>query len=119
MSHYQDRKELYEGDVVMFRRAAAQTPPEKRYWQVRSRIAGSAGFIAKSLKTRDYDDAREAAKAMYLRFQQMQREGVSLEEHGFGKAWDNRSRHKVSEGVWAEERKKWHISDMLGVVIKV
>lgn len=110
MSHYQDRKELYEGDVVMFRRADAQTPPEKRYWQARFKIAGRTGFITKSLKTRNYDDAREAAKAMYLRFQQMQREGASLEEHGFSKAWDDWIRHKLAEGVWAEERKKWHIS---------
>jgi len=110
MSHYQDRKELYEGDVVMFRRADAQTPPEKRYWQARFKIAGRTGFITKSLKTRNYDDAREAAKAMYLRFQQMQREGASLEESVFSKAWDDWVKHKTAEGGWAEERKKWHVS---------
>lgn len=110
MSHYQERRELYDGDVVMFRRADAQTPPEKRYWQARFKIAGRTGFITKSLKTRKYEDAYETAKAMYLRFQQMHREGASLEEHGFSKAWDDWVRQKIADGAWAEERKKWHIS---------
>ena len=78
MTHYQDRKELYDGDLVIFRRADAEVPPEKRYWQARFKIAGRVGFITKSLKTRKYEDAYETAKAMYLRFQQMQREGVDL-----------------------------------------
>ena len=110
MTHYQDRKELYDGDLVIFRRADAEVAPEKRYWQARFKIAGRVGFITKSLKTRKYEDAYETAKSMYLRFQQMQREGASLEEHGFSKAWDEWVRQKIAEGAWAEERKKWHVS---------
>ncbi|MCX6917061.1 MAG: autotransporter-associated beta strand repeat-containing protein, partial [Verrucomicrobia bacterium] len=32
------------------------------------------------------------------------------EEHGFSKAWDEWIRYRIAEGVWAEERKKWHVS---------
>ena len=110
MTHYQDRKELYDGDLVIFRRADAQVPPDKRYWQARFKIAGRVGFITKSLKTRTYEDAHETKKSMYLLFQQRQREGASLEEHGFSKAWDEWMRQKVAEDVRAVERKKWHVS---------
>jgi len=48
MTHYQVRKELYDGDLVIFRRADAETPPEKRYWQARFKIAGRVGLITKS-----------------------------------------------------------------------
>jgi len=109
-SHYQDRKEHFDGHVVMFRRGDAFTKDASRVWQARFKIAGRTGFITKSLKTKKYEDAYETAKEMYLRFQQMHREGASLIERQFDQAWDEWFKYKVSEGGWSESREKWHKS---------
>jgi hypothetical protein len=110
MTHYAERKELFDGDVVIFKRSDADVSLDKRYWQARFKIAGRAGFITKSLKTRKYEDAYQVAKDMYLRFQQMHKEGASLVEKTFGQAWDEWFKYKVTEGGWSDSRKQWHKS---------
>jgi hypothetical protein len=87
MTHYQDRHTLYEGDVIVFRRGDAISKGDKRFWQARFKIDGQPGFKTLSLKTRNRDDAIAKAKATYLRLAQSVRDGVSLSDRTFQRAW--------------------------------
>ena len=56
-SYYRDRREHYEGRVVMFRRPDSWHRGEDRIWQVRFKLEGLAGYKTVSLKTPIYEVA--------------------------------------------------------------
>jgi hypothetical protein len=109
-SFYQDRRELYEGRVVMFRRPDSWRRDEDRIWQARFKLQGLAGYKTVSLKTPIYDDARVKAHELYIRFQQMVRDGASLRQRSFAQAWKEWFNQMVGDGVWSDSRKKWHFN---------
>jgi hypothetical protein len=86
-THYRDREELFDGAVVIFRRGDAFSEGEKRIWQGRFKLDGRKGYKTISLKTRNHADARSKAREEYLRFSQMVKEGASLRNLTFEKAW--------------------------------
>lgn len=109
-SHYQDREELFDGAVVIFRRGDAVSKGEKRIWQGRFKLVGRKGYKTITLKTRNHADARSKAKDEYLRFSQMVKEGASLRNQSFEQAWRNWYETMVSHNAWSDSRKKWHLN---------
>jgi integrase len=109
-SYYRDRREHYEGRVVMFRRPDSWHRGEDRIWQVRFKLEGLAGYKTVSLKTPIYEVAYAKARDLYLHFQQMVREGASLRERTFAQAWQEWFNQMDGDGVWSDSRKKWHLN---------
>ena len=109
-SHYQDREELFDGSVVIFRRGDTCSEGEKRIWQGRFKLDGRKGYKTISLKTRNHSDARAKAKEEYLRFSQMVKEGASLRNQTFEQAWLSWFETMVASNVWSDSRKKWHLN---------
>jgi hypothetical protein len=105
-SHYQDREEMFDGAVVIFRRGDAVS--KNRVWQGRFKLDGMIGYKTISLKTKNISDAKAKAKEAYLRFSQMVKEGASLKNRTFEQAWKVWFNDMVEQGRWSENRKKWH-----------
>lgn len=110
MTHYQDRQELFEGNVVVFRRADAISEGDKRVWQARFKLDGMVGFKTLSLKTRNHVDAIAKAKSTYLQLTQAVRDGASLSSRTFERAWRDWYSFMVAEGAWSASRRKWHLN---------
>jgi hypothetical protein len=108
--HYQDREELYEGAVVIFHRGDSISHDEKRIWWGRFKLDGRNGYKTISLKTRNHAEARAKAREEYLRFSQMVKEGASLRNLTFEKAWRSWYETMVAHNVWSDSRKKWHLN---------
>jgi hypothetical protein len=104
-SHYQDRHEHYEGAVVIFRRGDSLKHGNERIWQARFKLEGMTGYKTVSLKTAKYEDAYAKARELYLRFQQMIREGAALRERTFKQAWQEWFKQMLAEGIWTESRR--------------
>jgi hypothetical protein len=107
-SHYQNREELFEGSVVIFRRGDAVSKAENRVWQARIKLDGMIGYKTISLKTKNYSDAKAKAREAYLRFSQMVKEGASLKNRTFEQAWKAWFNDMVEQGRWSDSRKRWH-----------
>jgi hypothetical protein len=112
-SHYQDREEYFDGNVVVFRRGDAMSQGEKRFWSARFKIEGRTGFKTISLKTRNHIDAIAKAKSLYLSLSQRVKEGDSLENRTFERAWREWYSSKLASNVWSESRKKWFLNYFL------
>jgi hypothetical protein len=110
MSHYQDRHELFDGNVVVFRRGDAISQRDKRIWQARFKLDGLVGFKTLSMKTRNQIDAIAKAKSKYLQLTQGVRDGASLSSRTFERAWRDWYSFMVVEGVWSASRQKWHLN---------
>ena len=108
MSHYEDRREHFDGMLVMFRRGDSLKSDDRRIWQARIKIVGRKGYKTISLKTHKYEDAYAYAKEQFYRFQQMVKEGASLKDRTFANAWNEWYKTMVSDGAWTEDRKRWH-----------
>jgi integrase len=109
-THYEDRHELYEGAVVVFRRGDAVSQGDRRFWQARLKIDGRIGFKTISLKTRNYEDAVAKAKSTYLQFSQLIKDGGTLENRTFEQAWRSWYAFMLQENAWSESRQKWHLN---------
>ena len=105
---YQDRHELFEGAIVLFRRNDSWRHGKDRIWQARFKLFGMAGYKQVSLKTTDYEDAHSHAKEQFFRFQQMVKEGAALRERTFSQAWHEWFNEMDANGVWSASRRKWH-----------
>jgi integrase len=110
MGHYHDRSEFYEGAVVVFRRGDALSQGAHRFWQARFKIDGRIGFKTISLKTRNYEDAVAKAKSTYLQLSQTVRDGGSLENRTFERAWRDWYSFMLQENAWSPSRQKWHLN---------
>jgi hypothetical protein len=107
-THYEDREEMFEGAVVLFRRGDAVSQGEKRFWSARFKIDGLVGFKFVSLRTRNHADARAKAKSTFLQLTQAVKDGASLRNQTFGQAWHKWYETMIAHNVWTDDRKKWH-----------
>jgi integrase len=110
VSHYLDREEFFDGNVVVFRRGDAWSQGDKRFWNTRLKIAGRVGFKTISLKTRNRDEAVALAKAKFLELSQLVKDGGSLESRTFERAWREWYASMVAAGAWKPDRQKWHLN---------
>ena len=110
MPHYQDRQELFDGNIVVFRRGDAISQGNKRLWQARFKLDGRVGFKTISLKTRNLVDAIAKAKSTYFQLTQAVKDGSSLSSKTFERAWRDWYSFMVAAGAWSESRKKWHLN---------
>jgi hypothetical protein len=109
-SHYCDREQLFDGAVIIFHRGDAISHGEQRIWWARLKLEGRNGYKTISLKTRNHSEARSKARAAYLRFSQMVKEGASLQNVTFEQAWCKWYETMVAHNVWSDSRKKWHLN---------
>jgi integrase len=109
-THYQEREELLDGHVVIFRRGDAMSQGDRRIWQARFKIDGRVGFKTISLKTRNHADAVAKAKSTFFQLTQLVKDGATLENRTFEKAWQDWYSYMLGEGVWSEDRQRWHLS---------
>jgi Phage integrase family len=107
-SQYQDREEMNDGAIVLFRRGDAVSEGDKRFWQARFKLDGLIGYKTVSLKTRNHEDARAKARKLYGIFSTKVGEGASLKDKTFEQAWEQWFDEMVASGRWSESRRKWH-----------
>jgi integrase len=109
-THYADREEFFDGNIVVFRRGDAVSQGDRRYFQARFKLDGRIGFKTISLKTRNRIDAIAKAKSLYLSFSQAVKDGSSIENRTFNQAWRDWYQRMVAHNVWSDSRKKWHLN---------
>lgn len=110
-THYTDREEFFDGNIVVFRRGDAVSDGDKRIYQARLKIDGRIGFKTISLKTKNRVDAIAKAKSLYLQFSQLVRDGASIDNNRtFERAWRDWYSSMLASKVWSDCRKKWHLN---------
>jgi integrase len=109
-SHYQNREEFFDGNVVIFRRGDAVSKDDNRVWQARFKIDGMIGFKTVSLRTRNHYDAVAKAKSLYLQFSQTVKDGGTLSTRTFAQAWREWYDYMLDANAWSADRQKWHLN---------
>ena len=82
MTFYADKHELFDGDILLYRR---QSPDGEVHpvWQARLKVAGRVGYVTKSCRTKNYDDARAYAKAQLFALQHKVKNGIPIKDWTF------------------------------------
>jgi integrase len=113
LAFYENKVEHFGGSLVLFQRNLAVAVPNaashrKPAWYMRLKIGGRAGYITRSTKLTNYEDAYEFAKGELFRLQQAARLGHSLTEFTFEQHWNDWYDRNIKNKAWSESRQKWH-----------
>lgn len=113
MAYYENKKVHYGGDLILYQRnlsVAVQNAKSHRpaNWYMKLRINGHKKPIDRSTKITNYEDAYEYAKAEFLRLQQAQKLGHSLDAYTFEQHWDDWFKRQKELSKWKKEREYWH-----------
>ena len=109
MAFYGEPHALFEGGVLLYRRQSSSGEVHP-VWQMRLRVAGRIGYVTKSCKTKNYDDARSLAKRQLFTLQHKVENGIPIKDWTFKDQWRDWYDRQVSRGTWREARKKWHLN---------
>ena len=107
MSFYADGHSMFDGAVFVYRR---QTPDGtvQPTWQMRLKLPRLNGYVRKSCKTKNYEEACSFAREQYLLLHQKVKEGVDLKDWTFNQHWRDWFERQSRRGAWSEPRKDWH-----------
>ena len=113
MAFYEDKREHYGGELVLFKRNLTVAVPNAKThrranWYMRLKIGGRKGYVTRSTKITIYEDAYEYAKSELLRLQQAAKLGHSLDEHTFEQHWRDWFERNLKNGTWTDIRQYWH-----------
>ena len=105
--------EHFGGALVLFKRNLDVAVPtakthRKPNWYMRLKIGGRKGYITRSTKLTNYEDAYEYAKNELLRLQHAAKLGHSLDEYTFEKHWQDWFERNKKNGTWTASRQYWH-----------
>ena len=109
MAFYADKHELFDGDILLYRR---QSPNGDVHpvWQARLKVAGRVGYVTKSCRTKNYDDARAFAKEQLFTLQHKVKNGIPVKDWTFEAHWQDWYDRHISRGTWRDARQKWHLN---------
>ena len=107
MAFYANQQLLYEGAVMLYQR---QSPAGLIHpvWQMRLKLRGRTGYITRSCKTKNYEEACAVAEDEFLELKQKVRHGIPLKDWSFNQHWRDWYFRQVGKGAWSESRKRWH-----------
>lgn len=113
MGYYLNKKVHYGGDLILYQRDLGVAVPKAKShrpasWYMKLRINGNKKPIDRSTKITNYVDAYEYAKAEFLRLQQAQKLGHSLDSYTFEQHWDDWFRRQKELNRWKKGREYWH-----------
>lgn len=115
MAYFLDKREFFDGDLVLFHRNLDKASPlSKKHrtpvWHMRVKTGGDPAYFEKSTKKTDFAEAQAFARDEYFTLRHAVKNGIPIREHTFEEYWKQWYERNVLLGVWTDSRQKWHKS---------
>lgn len=113
LTYYVNKREHFGGTLLLFQRDLTIAVRKAKWhrkpnWYMRLKIGGRKGYVTRSTKLTNYEDAYEFAKSELLRLQQAARLGHSLDEYTFDQHWNDWYDRNIKNEAWRPARAIWH-----------
>jgi len=103
MAYYEDKQELRDGRILLYKIVGSI----KGTWQMRLNVRGHKGYITKTTQERSLADAARVADDEFNRLSQRVREKADINDWGFAEHWEEWHARMSRSGNWKDERKTW------------
>jgi len=114
MPYYNNRREYFDGALVLYQRDLAISAPSAKthrqpMWYMRIKVSGMKGrAIVRSTKCTMYEEAYEVAYNEFVRIKSAVRLKQSLDDWSFEQHWNDWYERNLKENSWKEDRVRWH-----------
>lgn len=113
MTYYNNKKEFFNGDIILFQRDLAIAAPNSRShrpptWYMKLRLGSSGKSIERSTRLTNEYEAYSFAQGEFHRLRNAATLGHSLNDLSFEKHWDDWYKRNLDCGTWKDARQRWH-----------